>query len=146
MNDAGADMHSGTRRLVLDCAKHPMFCVGEMPYDALHAFIPMYHAGGGPRWQKIFALLSTSQQSCSGSGARRARSRFRPLSILRHFHQSQCHPNAAGCVDDTFAKYRDVMTETIRRAKVRAGISWARLENVARVASVKSAQDARATP
>ena len=29
-------------------AKYPkVACVGEMPYDALHGFIPMYHAGGG---------------------------------------------------------------------------------------------------
>jgi len=39
-----ADLVTGLR------ARYPrVACVGEMPYDALYEFIPMYHAGGGPR-------------------------------------------------------------------------------------------------
>ena len=47
------DMHEGTERLVRNLrSKYPnVLAVGEMPYDALHAFLPVYHAGGSPRWQ-----------------------------------------------------------------------------------------------
>ena len=125
VNDAGADMHEGTRRLVSDLrAKHPNVpCIGEMPYDALHAFIPMYHAGGGPRWQKysrFFQHLSSPAPGRGSSGVHEAGfGRFNPETL-------SLSPNAIPTlqvVDDTFAKYRDVMTEIIRRAKERAGIS-----------------------
>ena len=125
VNDAGADMHEGTRRLVMNLrAKHPnVVCIGEMPYDALHAFIPMYHAGGGARWQKysrFFQHLSSPAPGRGSSGVHEAGfGRFNPETL-------SLSPNAIPTlqvVDDTFAKYRDVMTETIRRAKERAGIS-----------------------
>ncbi len=54
VNSTNGDMHEGTRRLVENLrAKHPQVaCVGEMPYDALHGFIPMFQVGLGPRWSK----------------------------------------------------------------------------------------------
>ena len=82
VNSTNGDMHEGTRRLVLDLrAKYPkVACIGEMPYDALHAFIPMYHAGGGPRWQQVQPVLSAPEQPGAGSREqRRARVRLRAV-------------------------------------------------------------------
>lgn len=44
-NNTKADTHEGTRRLVAELAqKHPgVLAVGEMHYDALLSFIPVYH-------------------------------------------------------------------------------------------------------
>lgn len=125
VNDAGADMHEGTRRLVMNLrAKHPsVFCVGEMPYDALHAFIGMYHAGGGPRWQKysrFFQHLSSPAPGRGSSGVHEAGfGRFNPETL-------SLSPNAIPTlqvVDDTFTKHREAMAAIIARAKERAGIS-----------------------
>lgn len=125
VNDIHADMHEGTRRLVMDLrAKHPnVLCVGEMPYDALHGFIPLYHAGGGQRWQKysrFFQHLSSPAPGRGSSGVHESGfGRFNTETL-------SLNPNAIPTlqvVDDTFAKYRDVMAETIRRAKERAGIA-----------------------
>lgn len=125
VNDAGADMHEGTRRLVMSLrAKHPnVFCVGEMPYDALHGFIGMYHAGGGPRWQKysrFFQHLSSPAPGRGSSGVHEAGfGRFNPETL-------SLSPNAIPTlqvVDDTFTKHREAMTAIIAKAKERAGIS-----------------------
>ena len=75
-------MHEGTRRLVMDLReKYPkVACVGEMPYDALHGFIPMYHAGGGPRWQKYSPFLPAPERAGARSRfERRARVGVRAL-------------------------------------------------------------------
>ncbi len=124
VNDAHGDMHEGTRRLVMNLrTRHPsVLCVGEMPYDALHGFIPMYHAGGGARWQKysrFFQHLSSPAPGRGSSGVHESGfGRFNPDTL-------SLSPNAIPTlqvVDDTFTKYRDVMAEIIRRAKERAGI------------------------
>jgi len=124
VNDAGADMHEGTRRLVMNLrSKYPnVLCVGEMPYDALHAFIPMYHAGGGPRWQKysrFFQHLSSPAPGRGSSGVHEAGfGRFNTETL-------SLSPNAIPTlqvVDDTFTKYREVMAAIISKAKERAGI------------------------
>ena len=67
VNATSGDMHEGTRRLVMDLkSKHPdVFCVGEMPYDALHAFIPVYHAGGGAG--KVFAIFQHLSSPAPGT-------------------------------------------------------------------------------
>jgi hypothetical protein len=118
-------MHEGTRLLVDDLRKrHPnVVCVGEMPYDALHAFIPMYHAGGGALWSRysrFFQHLSSPAPGRGSSGVHESGfGRFNNETL-------SLSPNAIPTlqvVDDTFAKYRDVMAETIRRAKQRAGIA-----------------------
>ncbi len=69
VNSTNGDMHQGTRRLVESLRqRYPnVACVGEMPYDALHAFIPMYHAGGGARWQKYSRILPASERACPGT-------------------------------------------------------------------------------
>ena len=124
VNSTNGDMHEGTRRLVSDLrSRFPnVLGVGEMPYDALHGFIPLYHAGGGPRWQKysrFFQHLSSPAPGRGSSGVHE--------SGFGHFNNEtlSLSPNAIPTlqvVDDTFAKYRDVMAAIIQRAKQRAGI------------------------
>jgi hypothetical protein len=125
VNSTTGDMHEGTRRLVEDLRrKYPScVCVGEMPYDALHAFIPMYHAGGGPRWQKysrFFQHLSAPAAGRGSSGVHESGfGRFNAETL-------SLSPNAIPTlqvVDDTFTKHRDTMAAIIRAAKQRAGIA-----------------------
>ncbi|HXT16228.1 MAG TPA: DUF6259 domain-containing protein [Gemmatimonadaceae bacterium] len=124
VNSTTGDMHEGTKRLVTDLrAKYPkVACVGEMPYDALYEFIPMYHAGGGARWQKyarFFSHLSAPAPGRGSSGVHESGfGRFNTETL-------GLSPNAIPTlqvVDDTFTKYRDTMAAIISRAKARAGI------------------------
>jgi hypothetical protein len=124
VNSTNGDMHDGTRRLITGLrAKYPkVACVGEMPYDALYEFIPMYHAGGGQRWQKyarFFQHLSAPAPGRGSSGVHEAGyQRFDPETL-------NLSPNAIPTlqvVDDTFDKHRDAMAAIIRKAKERAGI------------------------
>jgi hypothetical protein len=125
VNSTNGDMHEGTKRLVTDLkTRFPnVLCVGEMPYDALHGFIPLYHAGGGPRWQKysrFFQHLSSPAPGRGSSGVHESGfGRFNNETL-------SLSPNAIPTlqvVDDTFTKYRDVMAAIIQRAKQRAGIT-----------------------
>ena len=125
VNSTNGDMHEGTKKLVTDLrSRYPhVLCVGEMPYDALHAFIPMYHAGGGPRWQKyskFFQHLSSPAPGRGSSGVHESGfGRFNNETL-------SLSPNAIPTlqvVDDTFAKHRDVMAAIIQKAKERAGIA-----------------------
>jgi hypothetical protein len=96
--------------------------VGEMPYDALYEFIPMFHAGGGPRWQKyarFFQHLSAPAPGRGSSGVHEWG--------FGTFNQEtlNLNPNAIPTlqvVEDTFAKHRDTMTAIIMAARKRAGI------------------------
>ena len=124
VNSTNGDMHEGTKTLVMDLrAKYPkVACVGEMPYDALHAFIPMYHAGGGARWNKysrFFQHLSSPAPGRGSSGVHESGfGRFNTETL-------SLSPNAIPTlqvVDDTFAKHRDVMAAIIQKAKERAGL------------------------
>jgi len=124
VNSTTGDMHEGTRRLVMDLReKYPkVACVGEMPYDALHGFIPVYHAGGGPRWQKYSRFYQHLSAPAPGRGSSGVHE-----SGFGHFNPETLNlsPNAIPTlqvVDDTFTKHRDVMAAIIARAKERAGI------------------------
>ena len=125
VNSTNGDMHEGTRQLVTGLrAKYPQVaCVGEMPYDALYEFIPMYHAGGGAHWQKyarFFQHLSAPAPGRGSSGVHEAGfGRFNPETL-------NLSPNAIPTlqvVDDTFAKHRETMSAVIAKAKERAGIT-----------------------
>jgi len=125
VNSTNGDMHEGTRRLVENLrVKYPkVACVGEMPYDALHAFIPMFQVGLGPRWSKYgrsFQHLSSPAPGRGSSGVHESGfGRFNPETL-------SLSPNTIPTlqvVDDTFAKHRDVMAAIIQRAKQRAGIA-----------------------
>lgn len=125
VNSTTGDMHEGTKRLVTNLRERfpTVACVGEMPYDALYGFIPMYHAGGGARWQKyarFFSHLSAPAPGRGSSGVHESGfGRFNADTL-------GLSPNAIPTlqvVDDTFTKYRDVMAAIISRAKARAGIA-----------------------
>ncbi|MEO7965788.1 MAG: hypothetical protein ABIT38_17900 [Gemmatimonadaceae bacterium] len=128
-NNPQADMHEGARKLVARLrAAHPsVACVGEMHYDALLEFIPMYHAGGGgmgrpfvQRHAKFFSHLSAPAPGRGSSGVHE--------SGFGNFNTETLglNPNAIPTlqvVDDTFAKHRDTMAAVIKVAKARAGIA-----------------------
>jgi hypothetical protein len=124
VNSTNGDMHEGTKKLVESLrTKHPQVaCVGEMPYDALFGFIPMFQVGLGPVWGKYarnFSHLSSPAPGRGSSGVHESGfGRFNTETL-------GVYPNTIPTlqvVDDTFAKHRDVMAEVIKRAKQRAGI------------------------
>ena len=125
VNSTTGDMHAGTKRLVENLrSKYPsVACVGEMPYDALHGFIPMYHAGGGPMWQKYSRFYSHLSAPAPGRGSSGVHE-----SGFGRFNEATLglYPNTIPTlqvVDDTFTKHRDTMAAIIAKAKQRAGIS-----------------------
>ena len=117
-------MHDGTRKLIVNLRqKFPKVVgVGEMPYDALYGFIPMYHAGGGGRWQKyarFFQHLSAPAPGRGSSGVHESGfGRFNATTL----NLSQTAIPTLQVVDDTFTAHRDTMTAIIAAAKTRAGI------------------------
>jgi hypothetical protein len=125
VNSTTGDMHEGTKRLVENLrAKYPkVTCVGEMPYDALYEFIPVYHAGGGGRWRKyarFFSHLSAPAPGRGSSGVHE--SGFGRFNTETLGLNENTIPTLQ-VVDDTFTRYRDVMAAVIGRAKARAGIA-----------------------
>ena len=124
VNSTNGDMHDGTRRLVQNLrAKYPTVVgVGEMPYDALYEFIPMYHAGGGARWRKYARFYQHLSAPAAGRGSSGVHEsgfgQFRTETL-------GLSPNSIPTlqvVDDTFTKHRDTMAAIIAAAKTRAGI------------------------
>ena len=129
INDSRADMHEGMKRMVADIrAKHPtVLCCGEMHYDAMLEFIPLYHSGGGGRYARehirrharFFQHLSLPAPGRGSTGVHEAGfGRFDPETL-------NLNPNAIptlNIADDTFADHRDTMAAVIRKARERAGI------------------------
>jgi len=125
VNSTNGDMHEGTRRLVENLrARYPhVACVGEMPYDALHGFIPMFQVGLGPLWSRYshaYQHLSSPAAGRGSSGVHESGfGKFNPETL-------SLSPNSIPTlqvVDDTFTRHRDVMSEIIQRAKQGAGIA-----------------------
>jgi hypothetical protein len=125
VNSTTGDMHEGTKTMVRNLReRYPdCICVGEMPYDALYEFIPMYQAGGGGRWRKyakFFQHLSAPAPGRGSSGVHEAGfQRFNTDTL-------NLNPNAIPTlqvVDDTFSRHRDTMAAIIAAAKSRAGIA-----------------------
>jgi hypothetical protein len=125
VNSTTGDMHEGTRRLVQDLReKYPkVVCVGEMPYDALHGFIPMFQVGLGRLWSKYsrnFQHLSSPAPGRGSSGVHESGfGHFDPETLSLY----EGSIPTLQVVDDTFSKHRDVMAAIIRKAKERAGVS-----------------------
>ena len=123
VNSTTGDMHEGTRTLVKNLQqKYPkVACVGEMSYDALHEFIPMYQVGLG-RWSKYsrnFSHLSSPAPGRGSSGVHESGfGRFNTDTL----GLGQNTIPTLQVVDDTFTRYKDVMSQVIARAKQRAGI------------------------
>jgi hypothetical protein len=125
VNSTNGDMHEGTRRLVKNLReKYPsVVAVGEMPYDALHGFIPMYQAGFSPRWLKYsryYQHLSSPAPGRGSSGVHESGfGKFDPKTL-------DLSPNripTLQVVDDTFTKHKAEMEGIIAAAKSRAGIA-----------------------
>ena len=128
VNDTKADMHNGTRRLVTDLrTRYPeVLCVGEMPYDALHEFIPVFHAGGGGlirpgvfRYSRFFQHLSLPAPGRGSTGVHEAG--FGTFDEKTLMLRPDAIPTL-NVVDDTFSQHRDLMAAVIRKARDRAGI------------------------
>jgi hypothetical protein len=125
-NNPKADMHEGTRKLILDLrAKYPhVAVVGEMHYDALLEFIPMYHAGPAvPLIQKyahFFQHLSHPAPGRGSSGVHESGfGRWDPTTLSLSPNQIP----TLNIVDDTFDKYRNEMDAVIAESRRRAGIA-----------------------
>lgn len=128
-NNPRADMHAGIQQLVLDLkARYPrVLCCGEMHYDAMLSFIPLYHAGGGglgspfvQQHARFFQHLSHPAPGRGSSGVHESGfSRFNPETGSL---AATAIPTL-NVVDDTFEKYRDQMRAVIQKAKTRSGIA-----------------------
>lgn len=126
-NNTKADMHEGTRRLVADLReKYPhVLAVGEFSYDALMSILPVYHVfparGYPPAFQsysRAFYHLSHPAPGRGSSGVHESGfSHFDP-----EVRKGQFTIPTITVVDDTFEKYREVMTQIITGAKAWAGI------------------------
>ena len=125
-NNTKADMHEGTRLLVEGLRQRfPGVPVcGEMPYDALMSFMPLFHvfSGGGyppamKKYVRAFEHLSLPAPGRGSSGVHESGfGHFNPATLNLGTQQIP----TITVVDDTFEKHRDVMTEIIEKAKERA--------------------------
>ena len=128
VNNPKADMQEGTRQLVATLRRRfpGVPAVGEMHYDALLEFIPMYHSFGqtliANRLQqhaRFFQHLSHPAPGRGSTGVHEAgfgRWNPRTLSLTE-----QTIPTL-NVVDDTFDTYRNEMDTVISEAKKRAGL------------------------
>lgn len=124
-NNTKADMHEGTRLLVEGLRhKFPGVLVcGEMPYDALMSFMPLFHVFSGgayppamKKYVRAFQHLSHPAPGRGSSGVHESGfGHFNPKTLDLGKEQIP----TITVVDDTFEKYRDVMAEIIQRAKER---------------------------
>ncbi len=128
VNNPKADMHEGTRLLVEDLRhRFPhVAVVGEMHYDAMLAFIPMYHSFGQglitdevQRYGRFFQHLSHPAPGRGSTGVHEA-------GFLRWNPQTLSLTDATiptlAIVDDTFEAHRTEMDAVIQAAKRRAGL------------------------
>ncbi len=128
VNNPQADMHEGTRRLVADLrARYPhVVAVGEMHYDAMLSFIPMYHSFGGGlsapvilQYARFFQHLSHPAPGRGSSGVHESGfSTFRNDTLSL----TDVQIPTLNIVDDTFGSHQDVMAAVIVKARERAGI------------------------
>ena len=129
INDTRGDMHEGLRTMVADLReRHPhVLCCGEMHYDALLEFIPLFHAGGGgayarehvQRHARFFQHLSLPAPGRGSTGVHEAGfGRFNNETLMLNPYAIP----TLNIVDDTFGAHRDTMAAVIRKARERAGI------------------------
>jgi hypothetical protein len=126
VNNAKADMHEGTRRLVAELRRQfpRVAAVGEMHYDALVEFIPLYHSFGQTlvadlvqRHARFFQHLSHPAPGRGSTGVHEAGfGRWNPQTLSL----TDTTIPTLNIVDDTFDKYRDEMAAVIERANARA--------------------------
>jgi hypothetical protein len=125
VNNTKADMHEGTRRLVEDLRKkYPrVLACGEMHYDALLGFIPLFqvlsesaYPAAVTKYARAFQHLSHPAPGRGSSGVHESGfHRFDSKTLALNDLQIP----TITVVDDTFDGYRNVMEEIILRAKQR---------------------------
>jgi hypothetical protein len=128
VNNPSADMHEGTRRLVAELRRRypQVVAVGEMHYDALLAFIPLYHSFGQTlvadfvqRHGRFFQHLSHPAPGRGSTGVHEAGfGRWNPQTLSL----TETTIPTLNIVDDTFDKYRAEMDAVIQHAKSRAQV------------------------
>jgi hypothetical protein len=127
-NNTKADSHEGTRRLVADLRKkYPDVMVfGEMHYDALLSFIPVFHVQSEsayrPAYTKYGRAFEHTSHPAPGRGSRGVHEfgfgHFDPKIVPA---ETLIIPTIT-VVDDTFDQHRDVMADLIVQARQRAKI------------------------
>jgi len=125
VNNPAADMHEGARRLVADLRRRfpRVLAVGEMHYDAMLEFIPLYHSFGQTlvadlvqRHAKFFQHLSHPAPGRGSTGVHEAGfGRWNPQTLSL----TETAIPTLNIVDDTFDTYRAEMEAVIQRAKER---------------------------
>jgi hypothetical protein len=126
VNNPKADMHDGTRRLVAELRRRftNVPVVGEMHYDALLEFMPMYQSFGQTlvadlvqRHAKFFQHLSHPAPGRGSTGVHEAGfGRWNPQTLSL----TDTTIPTLNVVDDTFDTYRAEMDAVIQEAKRRA--------------------------
>ncbi len=128
INNDKADMHAGTRKLVLDLrAKYPNVApVGEMHYDAMLEFIALYHSFGQTEITDVVQAYGRFFQHLSSPAPGRGSSGVHESGFGRWNAQTLGLRDAQiptlQIVDDTFDTHRDEMDAVIQAAKTRAGM------------------------
>jgi hypothetical protein len=127
-NNTKADMHEGTRQLVAGLREQfpGILACGEMPYDALMAFLPLFHVFGArgyppalKKYTRAFQHLSAPAPGRGSSGVHESGfAKFNPQTLNLNDNQIP----TITVVDDTFDKQREVMAEIIQRAKARGSM------------------------
>ncbi len=125
VNNTKADMHEGTRRLVEDLrSKYPgVLACGEMHYDALLAFIPLFQVLSESAYPAALAKYGRAFQHLSHPAPGRGSSGVHESGFQR-FDTTTLGLNdrqipTITIVDDTFDRYRDVMEQIILKVKER---------------------------
>jgi hypothetical protein len=128
VNNPTADMHDGTRRLIADLRRRfpSVPVVGEMHYDALLEFIPMFHSFGQTlvadlvqRHGRFFQHLSHPAPGRGSTGVHEAGfGRWNPDTLLL----TEFTIPTLNIVDDTFDRHRPEMDAVIQEAKRRAAL------------------------
>lgn len=129
VNNTQGDMFAGERQLVADLRRRfpRVLACGEMSYDALLGFIPLFQVfserGYPPAFKKYcraFQHLSHPAPGRGSSGVHESGfGRFNPQTLDLDPEEIP----TITVVDDTFDKYRDLMAAVIAAAKKRAAIT-----------------------
>ena len=125
VNNTKADMHEGTRKLVVELhTRYPqVLACGEFLYDALVEFIPLYHVYA-PRaiaFARFFSHLSHPAPGRGSSGVHESGfGRWDPATSSLSKRDGLIPTLMV--VDDTFTKYREQMAAVIAQAKAWAGL------------------------
>ena len=128
VNNPKADMHEGTRLLVEALRRRfpHVVAVGEMHYDALLAFVPMYHSFGQTlvaehvqQYGRFFQHLSHPAPGRGSSGVHESGfGRWNPQTLSL----TDAAIPTLNVVDDTFNGHRVEMAAVIQAARRRAGL------------------------